>query len=201
MDIEQSEFQITDRMKKFVDEYLIDFNATQAAIRAGYSPDTANEQGSQLLARPDIRELVAEGQKAIAERTQTFQDNAVDELKIVGFSDLADFLTVKEGGIVEQKSFDQLTKAQTRCIKKIKQTVRTSHSSDGTILHQTATLEVELHDKLRALELLGRHLGMFNDTLRLEGALPLTISFDVLPAVSDVIITTGQGKEQKKLQA
>ncbi|HQK27159.1 MAG TPA: terminase small subunit [Smithellaceae bacterium] len=201
MDIEQSEFQITDRMKKFVDEYLIDFNATQAAIRAGYSPDTANEQGSQLLARPDIRELVAEGQKAIAERTQTFQDNAVDELKIVGFSDLADFLTVKEGGIVEQKSFDQLTKEQTKCIKKIKQTVRTSHSSDGTILHQTATLEVELYDKLKALELLGRHLGMFNDTLRLEGALPLTISFDVLPAVSDVIITTGQGKEQKKLQA
>ena len=201
MDIEKSEFQITDRMKKFVDEYLIDFNATQAAIRAGYSPDTANEQGSQLLARPDIRELVAEGQKAIAERTQTFQDNAVDELKIVGFSDLADFLTVKEGGIVEQKSFDQLTKEQTKCIKKIKQVVRSSHSADGTILHQTATLEVELHDKLRALELLGRHLGMFNDTLRLEGALPLTISFDVLPAVSDVIITRGQGREQKKLQA
>jgi len=201
MDIEQSEFQITDRMKKFVDEYLIDFNATQAAIRAGYSPDTANEQGSQLLARPDIRELVAEGQKAIAERTQTFQDNAVDELKIVGFSDLADFLTVKEGGIVEQKSFDQLTKEQTKCIKKIKQTVRTSHSSDGTILHQTATLEIELHDKLKALELLGRHLGMFNDTLRLEGALPLQIFFEVAPQVADVIVTRGQGREQKKLQA
>jgi len=200
MDIEQSEFQITDRMKKFVDEYLVDFNATQAAIRAGYSPDTANEQGSQLLARPDIRELVAEGQKEVMERTQTFQDNAVDELKIVGFSDLADFLTVKEGGIVEQKSFDQLTKEQTKCIKKIKQVVRSTHAADGSLLHQTATLEIELHDKLKALELLGRHLGMFNDTLRLEGALPLQIFFDVLPAVSDVIITTGQGREQKKLQ-
>ena len=200
MDIEQSEFQITDRMKKFVDEYLIDFNATQAAIRAGYSPDTANEQGSQLLARPDIRELVAEGQKEIAERTQTFQDNAVEELKLVGFSDLADFLTVKEGGIVEQKPFDELTKEQTKCIKKIKQTVRSSHSADGTILHQTAVIEIELHDKLKALELLGRHLGMFNDTLRLEGALPLQIFFDVLPQVADVIVTTGQGREQKKLQ-
>ena len=201
MDIEQSEFQITDRMKKFVDEYLIDFNATQAAIRAGYSPDTANEQGSQLLARPDIRELVAEGQKEIMERTQTFQDNAVAELKIVGFSDLADFLTVKDGGIVEQKPFNELTKEQTKCIKKIKQTVRSSHSADGTILHQTAVIEIELHDKLKALELLGRHLGMFNDTLRLEGALPLQIFFEVAPPVGDVIITRGQGREQKKLQS
>jgi len=201
MDIEQSEFQITDRMKKFIDEYLIDFNGTQAAIRAGYSLDTANEQASQLLARPDIRELVAEGQKAIAERTQTFQDNAVEELKLVGFSDLADFLTVKEGGIVEQKPFDELTKEQTKCIKKIKQTVRSSHSADGTILHQTAVIEIELHDKLRALELLGRHLGMFNDKLTLDGALPLTISFEVAPQVADIIITRGQGREQKKLQA
>jgi len=201
MDIEQSEFQITDRMKKFVDEYLVDFNATQAAIRAGYSPDTANEQGSQLLARPDIRELVAEGQKEVMERTQTFQDNAVAELKIVGFSDLADFLTVKADGIVEQKPFNELTKEQTKCIKKIKQTVRSSHSADGTILHQTAVIEIELHDKLRALELLGRHLGMFNDSLRLEGALPLQIFFEVAPPVGDVIITTGQGREQKKLQA
>jgi len=203
MDIEQSEFQITDRMKKFVDEYLVDFNATAAAIRAGYSESTANEQGSQLLARPDIRELVAEGQKAIAERTQTFQDNAVDELKIVGFSDLADFLTVKENGIVEQKPFNELTKEQTKCIKKIKQVVRSSHSADGTLLHQTATLEIELHDKLKALELLGRHLGMFNDSIRLksEEPLPLQIVFEVAPQVADVIVTRGQGREQKKLQA
>jgi len=201
MDIEQSEFQITDRMKKFVDEYLVDFNATQAAIRAGYSEATAQEQSSQLLARPDIRALIEEAQKEVMERTQTFQDNAVAELKIVGFSDLADFLTVKEGGIVEQKSFDQLTKEQTKCIKKIKQTVRSSHSADGTILHQTAVIEIELHDKLRALELLGRHLGMFNDKLTLDGALPLTISFEVAPQVADIIITRGQGREQKKLQA
>jgi len=201
MDIEQSEFQITDKMKRFINEYLVDFNATQAAIRAGYSESTAQEQSSQLLARPDIRALIAEGQKAIAERTQSFQDDAVSELKIVGFSDLADFLSVKDGGIVEQKPFNELTKEQTKCIKKIKQTVRSSHSADGTILHQTAVIEIELHDKLKALELLGRHLGMFNDTLRLEGALPLTISFEVAPQVAEVIVTRGQGREQKKLQA
>ena len=203
MDIEQSEFQITDKMKRFINEYLVDFNATQAAIRAGYSESTAQEQSSQLLARPDIRALIAEGQKAIAERTQSFQDDAVSELKIVGFSDLADFLTVKDGGIVEQKPFNELTKEQTKCIKKIKQSVRSSHSADGTILHQTAVIEIELHDKLKALELLGRHLGMFNDSIRLksEEPLPLTISFEVAPQVAEVIVTRGQGREQKKLQA
>ena len=203
MDIEQSEFQITDKMKRFINEYLVDFNATQAAIRAGYSESTAQEQSSQLLARPDIRALIAEGQKAIAERTQSFQDDAVSELKIVGFSDLADFLTVKDGGIVEQKPFNELTKEQTKCIKKIKQVVRSSHSADGTILHQTAVIEIELHDKLKALELLGRHLGMFNDSIRLksEEPLPLTISFEVAPQVAEVIVTRGQGREQKKLQA
>ena len=201
MDIEKSEFEITDKMRQFVDEYLIDLNGTQAAIRAGYSESTAQEQSSQLLARPDIRALIEQAQKDRVDRVQINQDTTVNELKTIAFSDVADFVIVKEGGVIEQKSFDQLTKEQTKCIKKIKQVVRSSHSADGTILHQTATLEVELHDKLRALELLGRHLGMFNDTLRLEGALPLTISFDVLPAVSDVIITTGQGKEQKKLQA
>ena len=203
MDIEQSEFQITDKMKRFINEYLVDFNATQAAIRAGYSESTAQEQSSQLLARPDIRALIAEGQKAIAERTQSFQDDAVSELKIVGFSDLADFLTVKDGGIVEQKPFNELTKEQTKCIKKIKQTVRSSHSADGTILHQTAVIEIELHDKLKALELLGRHLGMFNDSIRLksEEPLPLQIVFEVAPQVADVIVTRGQGREQKKLQA
>jgi len=203
MDIEKSEFEITDKMRQFIDEYLIDLNGTKAAIRAGYSEATAQEQSSQLLARPDIRALIAEGQKAIAERTQSFQDDAVSELKIVGFSDLADFLTVKDGGIVEQKPFNELTKEQTKCIKKIRQTVRSSHSADGTILHQTAVIEIELHDKLKALELLGRHLGMFNDSIRLksEEPLPLTISFEVAPQVAEVIVTRGQGREQKKLQA
>jgi len=203
MDIEKSEFQITDKMRQFVDEYLIDMNATQAAIRAGYSEATAQEQSSQLLDRPDIRELVEQRQKDRIDRTQLSQDLTVNELKTIAFSDVADFVIVKEGGVIEQRPFNELKKEQTRCVKKIKQTVRTAQSSDGSILHQTATLEIELHDKLKALELLGRHLGMFNDSIRLksEEPLPLTISFEVAPQVAEVIVTRGQGREQKKLQA
>ena len=201
MDIEQSEFQITDRMRQFVAEYLVDLNATQAAIRAGYSEATAQEQSSQLLDRPDIRELVEQRQKDRIDRTQLSQDLTVNELKTIAFSDVADFVIVKEGGVIEQRPFNELKKDQTRCVKKIKQTVRTAQSSDGTVIHQTAVLELELYDKVKSLELLGRHLGIFNDRLTLDGALPLQIVFEVAPQVKDVIITRGKGAEKKLLQS
>ena len=201
MDIEKSEFEITDKMRQFVDEYLIDMNGTQAAIRAGYSEATAQEQSSQLLDRPDIRELVEQRQKDRIDRTQISQDLTVNELKAIALSDIADFVIVKEGGVIEQRPFNELKKEQTRCVKKIKQTVRTAQSSDGAVIHQTAVLELELYDKVKSLELLGRHLGIFNDRLTLDEALPLQIVFEVAPPVADIIITRGQGKEQKKLQA
>ena len=57
---------MTPKQQRFVEEYLIDLNATQAAIRAGYSKHTANEQGSQLLAKLSIQAAVAEGHERIA---------------------------------------------------------------------------------------------------------------------------------------
>ena len=201
MDIEKSEFEITDKMRQFVDEYLIDLNATQAAIRAGYSEATAQEQSSQLLARADIRALIEEAQKDRVDRVQISQDTTVNELKRIGFSDVADFVIVKAGGVIEQRPFNELKKEQTRCVKKIKQTVRTAQSSDGTVIHQTAVLELELYDKVKSLELLGRHLGIFNDRLTLGGALPLQVVFEVAPQVKDVIITRGKGAEKKLLQS
>jgi len=201
MDIEKSEFEITDKMRQFVDEYLIDLNGTQAAIRAGYSESTAQEQSSQLLARPDIRALIEQAQKDRVDRVQINQDTTVNELKTIAFSDVADFVIVKEGGVIEQRPFNELKKEQTRCVKRIKQTVRTAQSSDGTVIHQTAVLELELYDKVKSLELLGRHLGIFNDKLTLDGALPLQIVFEVSEAKAPITITRGQGGDKKLLQS
>ena len=201
MDIEKSEFEITDKMRQFVDEYLIDLNGTQAAIRAGYSESTAQEQSSQLLARPDIRALIEQAQKDRVDRVQINQDTTVNELKTIAFSDVADFVIVKEGGVIEQRPFNELKKEQTRCVKKIKQTVRTAQSSDGAVIHQTAVLELDLYDKVKSLELLGRHLGIFNDKLTLDGALPLQIVFEVSEAKAPITITRGQGAEKKLLQS
>ncbi len=71
----------TPKQARFVEEYLVDLNATQAAIRAGYSKKTANEQGAQLLAKLSIREAVAEAQEARSERTGITQDEVIRGLK------------------------------------------------------------------------------------------------------------------------
>ncbi len=72
---------LTPKQARFVEEYLVDLNATQAAIRAGYSKKTANEQGAQLLAKLSIREAVAGAQEARSERTGITQDEVIRGLK------------------------------------------------------------------------------------------------------------------------
>ena len=72
---------LTPKQARFVEEYLIDLNATQAAIRAGYSKKTANEQGSQLLAKLSVRQAVAEAQAIRSERSAITQDEVIQGLK------------------------------------------------------------------------------------------------------------------------
>ncbi len=72
---------LTPRQARFVEEYLLDLNATQAAIRAGYSKKTANEQGARLLAKVSVRKAVAEARQARSERTEITQDEVIQGLK------------------------------------------------------------------------------------------------------------------------
>ncbi len=75
--------ELTPKQSTFVDEYLVDMNATQAAIRAGYSPRTANEQGAQLLAKLSIQEAIARHVKAREQRTQITADKVLTDLEAV----------------------------------------------------------------------------------------------------------------------
>lgn len=74
---------LTPKQQRFVDEYLIDLNATQAAIRAGYSEKTANEQGSRLLVNVSISEAIAKAQNKRSERTEITQDYVLNNIKRV----------------------------------------------------------------------------------------------------------------------
>lgn len=72
--------ELTPRQQAFVDEYLVDLNATQAAIRSGYSPKTANEQGARLLANASVRAAILDGQVARSKKTQITQQWVVSRL-------------------------------------------------------------------------------------------------------------------------
>ena len=159
--------KLTPKQIRFVDEYLVDFNATQAAIRAGYSKKTAAFIGAENLKKPKIAEEIARRQKDLQRRTEVTQDRVVKELARVAFADASDYVcvetltyenrdgTVSPIQVVSPKDTDTLSDDQRAAIASIKQ------GANG--------VEVKLCDKIKALELLGRHIGMFNDKLSLSG--------------------------------
>lgn len=143
--------KLTDKQQRFVDEYLIDLNATQAAIRAGYSAKTADQQGSRLLANVKVKQAVAEKQAQRSKRTGVNQDRVVLELAKVAFAKITDIVD-SNGKIKEDASPDDLA-----CIESIK--YKESDNEYGGSVER----EVKIASKLKALELLGKHLGMWSD--------------------------------------
>lgn len=81
---------LTDKQQAFVAEYLIDFNATKAADRAGYSKKTAGKQGTQLLAKSSISEAIEEAKKARQRRTEITQDKVIEEIAKYAFKEASD---------------------------------------------------------------------------------------------------------------
>ena len=79
---------MTDKQKKFCDEYLIDLNATQAAMRAGYSKKTAYSIGDENLRKPELQEYIQKRQKEGQERAEITRGDIIDQLKSIGFVDL-----------------------------------------------------------------------------------------------------------------
>lgn len=156
------------KQQRFVDEYLIDLNATQAAIRAGYSVKTANEQGSQLLAKLSIQEAISKAMAERSKRTGVNQDRVVLELAKIAFVNANDLINPEDASIRPHASRDDLA-----CIQSVK--VKQSLSDKGDLTER----EIRLNDKMKALELLGKHLGMFKDKVELEGDIGVTIVDDV----------------------
>jgi len=162
---------LTPKQATFVAEYLKDLNGTQAAIRAGYSEATANEQASRLLANVSVRVAVDEALARRSERTEITQDQVIKELAALAFADMRNYADVEAGGDVTIKAFDEMPKDATKAIKKIKERRRllSAGEGDGDNVILDSSLEFEHHDKLKALELLGKHLGMFKEQVQVSG--------------------------------
>lgn len=157
--------KLTEKQRRFVDEYLIDLNATQAAIRAGYSVKTADKQGYQLLEKTRVAEAISEKMAERSRRTGVNQDRVVMELAKIAFVNAADVIDSDDATIKAGATADD-----TAAIQSVKVKVIPTKEGEGV------EREIRLNDKLKALELLGKHLGMWNDKLDVNLNIPVVIS-------------------------
>lgn len=155
---------LTEKQQRFIDEYLIDLNATQSAIRAGYSVKTANEQGARLLAKVSVQTEISKKMAERSRRTGVNQDRVVLELAKLAFVKMTDIVD-SQGEIKAEAKEDDLA-----CIESVK--YKKSESGTGSSVER----EVKISPKLKALELLGKHLGMWNDKLDVNVNIPVVIS-------------------------
>lgn len=148
---------MTENQKIFVDEYLIDFNATRA-YKVAYpnvkKDDTARVNGSRMLTNANIQKYIDERIKERQQRTEITQDQVIQELAAIAFAKATDYVAICSG-TVKIKDTNSLTEEQVRAIAGIKE------GANG--------IEIKMNDKEKALELLGRHLGMFKDKVEVSG--------------------------------
>jgi phage terminase small subunit len=128
-----STMALTDKRRRFVDEYLVDLCGAQAAIRAGYAPGRAKQTADDLLNVPEVAAAVAEGQAALASRTHLTQDWVLERLKEVAERSLQHEAVLDHNG---------------------------EPTGEYTFQHSGAN---------RALELIGKHLGMFKERVEVTG--------------------------------
>ena len=159
---------LTGKQAAFVREYLIDLNATQAALRAGYSEKTSHVIGHENLNKPEIAEAIQKAMDRRAERTEITQDMVLREFAKLGFSDIRK--AVKWGHEIgyDEKTGEPVIAtgiALTNCADLDEATAaaiaEVSQTKDG--------LKIKLHDKKAALDSIGRHLGMFRDKVEHTG--------------------------------
>ena len=157
--------KLTEKQQRFIDEDWIDLNATQAAIRAGYSVKTAREQASQNLTKLNIQQAISEKMAERSKRTGVNQDRIVLELAKIAFVNAADVIDSDDATIKAGATADD-----TAAIQSVKVKVIPTKEGEGV------EREIRLNDKLKALELLGKHLGMWNDKLDVNLNIPVVIS-------------------------
>nr|DAY96926.1 MAG TPA: Terminase small subunit [Caudoviricetes sp.] len=157
---------MTEKQKIFADEYLIDLNATRA-YRAAYpsvkKDETAASAAARMLRNVKVAKYITERMEERQRRTEITQDMVLQELAAIAFARVTDYVSVM-GGMAQVKDTDQLSDSQIAAIAGIKET------QNG--------IEVKLGSKEKTLELLGRHLGMWNDKLDVAGDMDMKIVVD-----------------------
>ncbi|PZD95226.1 terminase small subunit [Paenibacillus sambharensis] len=172
---------LTDKQKLFAQEYLIDLNATQAAIRAGYSEKTARAIGAENLTKPDIQELIQQLMVERSKRTEITADMVLREYAKIGFSNISDYLKVEQQEVIV--GFEGDAENGKSPVRQMVQMVRIYDTDTVAREKLDAVAEIKqtkegialkLHDKKGALDSIARHLGMFTDKVEHSGKVTLS---------------------------
>lgn len=171
----EDENALTDKQEMFAKEYAVHFDSTKAALAAGYSAKSAMSQGCQLLKLPKVQKFISKQLEIYGNKNEVLKKRVLNQIVEAAFSDITDFAHIDENG-VSVYDWDKLPKGMRRLISEVSET----RTKDG------GTIKFKLVDKMKALELLARHLGMLTD--KVEHTL-----------VKPQIIMTRDGKEIKML--
>lgn len=181
---------MTDAQKRFCDEYLIDLNATRA-YKVAYSrckkDETANVNGSKLLRNTKVQEYISERMKEREQRTEITQDMVIKELANIAFFNIKNIYN-NNGTLKTVKDIDEETIRAISSVKVLQKAgaMKININMEGQdnevpIEHiQEQTIEFKTNDKVKALELLGKHLGIFNDiNVNMKNAVQVELVDDV----------------------
>jgi len=160
--------KLTNKQQRFTAEYLIDNNASRAAMAAGYSSKTAESQGSRLLRNVKVARALDKALAKQAARTEITADRVLKEYAKIGFADVADYLDTD----CQPKEITALSRDQTAAIRQIE-------------LYPDGGGKIQLHDKMKALDSLSKHLGLYQHDS--DGR-------DLEPPSLKVFIQNGDGK-------
>lgn len=169
---------MTNAQKAFCDEYLVDFNATRAykAVYKNCKTDgSARACASELLTKPNIKEYIEKGKKAKAERCIVTQDMVLEELKKIGFANMKQVFN-ENGGLKNIQDMDSDVAAAICSIESFEEF--NGYGADREYIGDTK--KIKMLDKTKALELIGKHLGMFKDKLEIESDKPFEINIKVV---------------------
>lgn len=158
---------MTPKQQAFVDEYLIDLNATQAATRAGYSARTANEQGARLLANASVSAAIAAAKRVRSEKTAVDAAWLLSRLADEATADVAD-LYDETGNVRAVKDWPLIWR--TGLVAGIE--VESIGEGAGRLT------KIKLSDRIKRLELIGKHIDVqaFKDKIEHSGAIALVVN-------------------------
>lgn len=165
---EAKEKTLKPKEKVFISEYLKDFNATQAAIKAGYSKKTAKEQGYEILTKPHIQEAVGKEVEKILKDNRGLALRVVRECEKIAFGKISDVMEFDDNGVILKDS----DKIDTSTIESI------GMDSFETKAGTSVKKRVKLYSKEKALEILAKYTTLYSDAPKID--VPSTITIQVV---------------------